>query len=51
MQRPDDFKLFITHPDYYPSVCQTEAYQSLITALGDQLYTLNGELMDQIYRA
>lgn len=51
MQRPDDFKLFITHPDYYPSVCQTEAYQSLTTALGDQLYTLNGELMDQIYRA
>lgn len=50
-QRPDDFKLFITHADYYPSVCQTDAYQSLTVTLGDQLHGLNGQLMDQIYRS
>jgi AcrR family transcriptional regulator len=51
MQRPDDFKLFITHPDYYPSVSQTDAYKSLSMTLGDQLFGLNGQLMDQIYRS
>lgn len=49
-QRPDDFKLFITHPEYYPYVSQTQAYQNLHDALGDRLYALNGQLMDEIFR-
>jgi AcrR family transcriptional regulator len=50
-QRPDDFKLFITHPDYYPSVAETDAYRALTTTLGQQIHALNGQLMDQIYRS
>lgn len=49
-ERPDDFKLFITHPEYYPYVSQTPAYSSLRSILGDRLYTLNGRLMDEIFR-
>lgn len=49
LARPDDFKLFITHSEYYPYVSQTPAYGSLKSVLGDRLYTLNGRLMDQIF--
>lgn len=49
-QRPDDFKLFITHPEYYPHVSQTQAYRNLHETLGDRLYSLNGQLMDEIFR-
>lgn len=49
LQRPDDFKLFITQADYYPYVSQTPAYQTLRSMLGERLYELNGRLMDRIY--
>lgn len=49
-QRPDDFKLFITHSEYYPYVSQTTAYNNLRSMLGDRLHALNGRLMDEIFR-
>ncbi|WP_108162759.1 TetR/AcrR family transcriptional regulator [Saccharospirillum sp. MSK14-1] len=49
LQRPDDFKLFITQAEYYPYVSQTPAYQQLRSLLGDRLVELNGRLMDRIY--
>ena len=49
LQRPDDFKLFITQAEYYPYVSQTAAYQRLRSLLGERLVELNGRLMDRIY--
>lgn len=49
LQRPDDFRLFITNAEYFPFVLQTEAYRSLKDQLTNDLYQLNGKLMEQIY--
>ena len=49
LARPDDFRLFITNAEYFPFVANTDAYQSLKTQLGNNLYQLNGQLMEQIY--
>ncbi len=49
LARPDDFRLFITNAEYFPFVALTNAYQSLKSTLGHELYQLNGELMERIY--
>ena len=49
LERPDDFRLFVTNADYFPFVAKTDAYQSLRGQLGSSLYQLNGQLMEEIY--
>lgn len=49
LARPDDFRLFITNAEYFPFVALTEGYKALKNHLGDDLYRLNGELMEHIY--
>lgn len=49
LQRPDDFKLFITNADYFPHVSETDAYQHLKNSLGENIYRLNGYLMERVY--
>ena len=51
LARPDDFRLFITNAEYFPFVALTDAYKSLKTQLGNNLYQLNGQLMEQIFTA
>lgn len=50
LSRPDDFKLFITQPDYYPYVVASDAYHYVETVLDERLLCLNGQLMDKIFR-
>ncbi|MHA7881432.1 MAG: TetR/AcrR family transcriptional regulator [Saccharospirillum sp.] len=50
LSRPDDFKLFITQPDYYPYVVDSEAYRAVEGLMGERLPSMNGQLMDTIYR-
>lgn len=49
LARPDDFRLFVTNADYFPFVANTDAYKSLRAQLGENLYQLNGKLMEAIY--
>jgi AcrR family transcriptional regulator len=51
LTRPDDFRLFVTNAEYFPFVALTDAYKSLKTQLGTDLYQLNGQLMEQIFTA
>lgn len=50
LSRPDDFKLFITQPDYYPYVVDSAAYHDVETLMGERLPGMNGQLMDKIFR-
>ena len=49
LERPDDFRLFVTNAEYFPFVANTDAYQALRAQLGENLYQLNGKLMEDIY--
>jgi len=49
LARPDDFRLFVTNAEYFPFVAQTDAYKSLKSQLGEDLYHLNGQLMETIF--
>lgn len=49
LARPDDFRLFITNAEYFPFVAATDKYLSLKGLLGSALYTLNGQLMENIF--
>ncbi|EAR07795.1 TetR/AcrR family transcriptional regulator [Reinekea blandensis] len=49
LARPDDFRLFITNAEYFPFVADTDAYRALKAQLGNDLYQLNGKLMEQVF--
>lgn len=51
LNKPNEFRLFICHADYFPAIENTPMHSMLSKTLGSELFKLNGELMASIFIA